>query len=103
MSPADGHCLIHSVVSSVNPQIDNAVYFGVFDILEAIKTETITHMDEYVEFLEAESKDMVWGCMENYVRQKVYVTSYGDLLPFILADALCLNFIVISETILLVK
>ena len=67
VSPADGHCLIHSVVSSVNSQIGNEVYFEMSDILEAIQTETITHMDEYVEFLEADSKDMVWDYMENYV------------------------------------
>ena len=48
VSPADEHCLIHSVVSSVNSQIGNEVYFEMSDILEAIQTETITHMDEYV-------------------------------------------------------
>ena len=45
-----------------------------------------------------DSKDMVWDYMEKYVRHKVYDTPYGDLLPLILANALCLNFIVISET-----
>ena len=82
----------------MNSQIGNEVYFEMSDILEAIQTDTITHMDEYVEFLEADSKDMVWDYMENYVHHKVYDTPYGDLLPLILANALCLNFIVISET-----
>jgi hypothetical protein len=92
-SPGDGHCLLYSIVTSYTCQLKlpldlNALKSGIF-------IETILHADQYDQFLQ--NHENLQSCLHQYLLLKRYNTSFGDLLPFIIANVLVINIIIIDK------
>ena len=97
-SPGDGHCLLPSVLYGVNNQIFLQNTCDLNDIIQLIRIETTSNIDLYVSFLVQETRAMLLAQMNMYIYEKRYDTIYGDMLPLILSNALCLNLIILSQS-----
>ena len=76
-SPGDGHCLFHSVTNAYNAVIATASACIDVDVLSTkIKDETI---------------------MNDYIYNKRYDSSCGDLVPVVLANALAIKLLIVTR------
>ena len=96
-SPMDGHCLIHSVVSSYNLQRPDREQITHESVLFGLINETKGHVDAYKPFLEENSNKTLLNGLDQYVNAKNYDTSFGDILPNILANVLSCEIIIIEK------
>ena len=69
------------------------------DILKAIKIDTVDNADTYVTFSDYLSTDILIRDMETYVYNRHYNTSFGDLIPYIIANSMKMNIIIISKPV----
>ena len=67
------------------------------DILKAIKIDTVDNADTYVTFSDYLSTDILIRDMETYVYNRHYNTLFGDLVPYIIANSMKMNIIIISK------
>ena len=94
-SPSDGHCLLHSVVSSTNHQLkDN---FTIEALRSLLYTESVTNINQYIQFTTNPSRSLFSTYMRQYIIYKCYNNAYGDLAPVILANAINTTITVINE------
>lgn len=93
-SPGDGHCFIHSVVFSYNDQISGLI--TPTEVLQKITHETTENWDKYIPFIENENEGRLLYKLDEYVTHKRYNTSYGDIVPMIVATTLHVNIIIVS-------
>ena len=93
-SPGDGHCLIHSVLFGLN-------YAGAkiekLCVLSAIENETLVYLSKYIYFFENFSVDTLISEMDAYLYNRQYESSFGDIVPYILANALSVNIVIVSK------
>lgn len=95
----DGHCLLYSVVESLNSQIDHLESVTIDGLIRIVRDETAAHMEYYSQFMIDTSNDNLFEYMNLYIYDKLYNTPYGDLVPLVLANALNINIVIISEGI----
>ena len=69
------------------------------DIIELTRIETTSNIDLYVSFLVQGTRAMLLAHMNMYIYEKRYDTIYGDMLPLTLSNALCLNLIILSQSV----
>ena len=93
-SPGDGHCLLHSIISSMAFQIKTIITLS--ELIQAIISETISNSSEY-DFINGPSSNL-WSGLTAYVDEKIYDTLFGDLVPHIIANAIYVNIIIVRET-----
>ena len=93
-SAPDGHCLIHSITTSLRVQHKRAVDNDI--ILKSIQTETHSNIEKYKGFLEEYQKLKLIKHMKDYIYLKKYNTIFGDQVPLIIANALQLDIIIIE-------
>ena len=97
-SPADGHCLLHSIVSSLKAQYRQTYGDLTIDHLCDIIRDQIRYNENlYLPFIKnAYHATRVKG-MEDYLNLKRYNTRFGDLVPLIIANGLGINIIILGS------
>ena len=106
-SPGDGHCLMHSIVTSMSSQMNSSDNIDLNYVKSAIMDEITNNSSRYVEAIDGRNlKSLIRG-MRQYLLEKKYDTPFGDLVPYIIANALNMNLILIMagdpQSTLLVK
>ena len=96
-SPGDGHCFVHSVISSSTAPLLEPLFIEYTELLAKIEKETIENVTLYAGFLVDEQKPRLLDDMHRYLRDKIYETPFGDLVPLIVANALETNIIIIED------
>ena len=105
-SPADGHCFMHSVVTTFNANMSDNISVKLdVDVLSAkLSNETMANSHEYINYIEFINYDDGTGIPSlrhhvlEYVQHKNYNNLYGDIVPVIVANALKLNILIVEET-----
>ena len=92
-SRGDGHCFIYCAVSSLRCQ--HNMLHDAEAVLRYITHESLDNIHRYMYLFE--SVQMFELEMFNYINEKTYDSSYVDLLPHFLANALRLPIIVICQ------
>ena len=93
-SPGDGHCLLHSIICSIAFQ--NGAIVTLSELIQAIISETTSNDSEY-DFINSSSFNL-WSGLTAYVDEEIYDTLFGDLVPHIIANAIPVNIIIVTET-----
>ena len=96
-SPADGHCFVHSIAKSLGSQLPEHVCFKKEALLEKLKIETHENAHQYVDYIDGVGIQSLYSGVNKYVTHKQYDTSYGDIVPFIMSNAICINFMIIIQ------
>ena len=94
-SPADGHCLLHSVVSSLKHQLVPNVDI---DTNYVISYEISQHPERYLGFIKNNDRSVLFDGFRLYAKHKQYDTVFGDHIPLILANVLNISLIIINES-----
>ena len=105
-SPADGHCFMHSVVTTFNANLSDNISVKLDeDVLSAkLSNETMANSHEYINYIEFINYDDGTGIPSlrhhvlEYVQHKNYNNLYGDIVPVIVANALMLNILIVEQT-----
>ena len=98
-SAADGHCFVHSVLNSWLLHlphyqcVDNVVSHDV--LLGRLQNETYINSYRYVDYIDGDGLNSLRIGAKNYVTHKLYDTSYGDIVPYIMSNAIFVNFVII--------
>ena len=92
-SRGDGHCFIYSAVSSLRYQHNMSL--DAEAVLRYITHESLNNVHRYMYLFESVQTFELE--MFNYINEKTYDSSYVDLLPHFLANALRLPIIVICQ------
>ena len=97
--PGDGHCFISSILKSLSSQWPNTFSFSKDELLSKIERETLDNMNDYAAFLNDENtKSHLVRSMYQYILDKKYDTSYGDLIPLITANAVGIDIGIVIKT-----
>ena len=96
-SPADGHYFIHSIAKSLGSQLPEHLCFKKEALLEKLKNETHENAHQYVDYIDGDGIQALYSGVNKYVTHKQYDTSYGDIVPFIMSNAICVNFMIIIQ------
>ena len=78
-SPADGHCLLHSIVTSLHKQI------SIHQLINYITVEFYSKLQEYQQF--CPDNDIVTQ-FNNYIEHKIYNTAVGDIIPLLVSNSI---------------
>ena len=65
-SPADGHCLLHSVVSSMKSQLFPSNEINTSSLLSLIKNEFNSHPERYIRFIPGNKMPSFYRDFESY-------------------------------------
>ena len=68
------------------------------ELIDSIVNETRANLSAYVEFLINSSSAVLLEKMERYVRDKVYNTVFGDMVPLMISNAFNINLLIITKT-----
>ena len=98
-SPGDGHCLLHSVVTSWNRQLPACPSINLEKLKSSIFIETVNNIDKYIPFHEPPETNSMLKGMRKYLLSRSYNQSYGDIVPSVIANALKQKVTVINEDV----
>ena len=96
MTVGDGHCLLHALRISWFHQIAKSSVPSYEEIRMKIFEETITSSARYKPFLN-ESESLIHQTHQ-YLLQKHFNSTYGDIVPYILANGLSIELYIIDES-----
>ena len=98
-SPGDGHCLLHSVVSSYESQLPHLPLLTIEDLKARIFIETVNHLNEYTSFLVAPLNEPSYMMhqLRVYLESKIYNHDFGDLIPRVIANSLFVSVHILDE------
>ncbi len=85
-SPPDGHCLLHSVITSWGSQLPDLPPISLAALKSNIRREVMSNIDEYLGF--RFNKIKLLDQMERYIKYRKFNSDFGDLVPLILAKYL---------------
>ena len=92
-SIGDGHCLLYSILSSLT-QTD--LLTDLNTLKSEIFIETLTRAYYYGTYIS--HNENLFMLLSGYLQRKEYNTSFGDLLPSIISNALKINLNIINQT-----
>ena len=92
-SPGDGHCLLHSVASSLWYQSN--VKVNTEDIINFIRDEITTRSLDYIDRFNGSIHDLN-QCVYAYINDKIYDTPFDDLVLEVIANGLNININIID-------
>jgi hypothetical protein len=95
-SPADGHCLLYSFITSYNSQMKHCDNLDYFVILNMIRIHTIRNINTYTIATNGSSQELIL-LMKRYIYSKDYDSNYCDIVPIILSRILCINICIIDK------
>ena len=96
-SLGDGHCLLHSFMASMKSQYPQLAPIEMTALLNSIVSETYANLSAYVQFLIDSPSSVLLQGVVRYVRNKVYDTVFGDLVPLIISKAFDTNLVIITK------
>ena len=97
-SPGDGHCFIHAAANSLNVNSSMPTPFDdVSVILKQLSDETMHNSNRYVDFIDGNGRGSLLQGLHEYVNNRRYDTSFGDLVPIIIANALSVSLLIIEN------
>ena len=85
-SPMDGHCLVHSVITSLEFQKNKFLYYKY--LLYKIRNEVTDNACKYVDFIPSKCPLQLKLQMCAYLDAFNYDTHFGDILPLVLSNIL---------------
>ena len=97
-SPGDGHCFIHAAANSLN--VNSTMPTPLDDvsvILKQLSDETMHNSNRYVDFIDGNGRGSLLQGLNEYVNNRRYDTSFGDLVPIIIANALSVSLLIIEN------
>ena len=89
---------MHSVMQSHSSQLLNFPHENIDSLLEKLKNETYNNASRYVELIDGDGLTALHSGVTEYIYNKKYDTSYGDLIPNIIANAIMKNIIIVMKT-----
>ena len=93
-SPADGHCMLHSLVTCLNEQL--IPYYDrnllIHKVSEECCANTSRYMPKYIG-----SASQFHHEMKNYMQHRLYKSQFCDLLPRIAANALVKTIVILDR------
>ena len=94
----DGHCLLHAVIASWSVQL-NPLYRppSYEDIKARIFTEFVNNCDICTPYAAGVTRHAFFSQFREYLTVKSYNSSFGDLVPFIIANAYNIRLCIISD------
>ena len=96
--PGDGHCFIHSAANSLNVNSSMPTPFDdVSVILKQLSDEKVHNYNRYVDFIDGNGRGSLLQGLNEYINNRRYDTSFGDLVPIIVANALSVNLLIIEN------
>ena len=87
-TPGDGHCFIHAVLASWRHQQPTLKQLDHHKVGCSLFLEILHHAERYNSFREGSN---TLHEMNKYIRYKAYNSEFGDLVPFVLSNALNIN------------
>jgi exonuclease III len=93
-SPDDGHCLLHSTVSSYNNQLNRQI--DIHNVKCRFFIESVINFMEYLPFLDITS-ETYFTSLRKYLLEKHYNLELVDAAPLILANAFGININILNE------
>lgn len=97
LSPGDGHCFLHSVVTSFRDQFVPSVEMNKQFLITAMKMELSRNSERYLPFVEGSDVQNLYDGFNEYICHKMYDIDFGDLVPDIICNALDIKCIIINE------
>ena len=98
-SPGDGHCLLYSVVTSYNNQLDRVDKLSINNLKHIMYKEVQDNFYiNYHEFCVNPSYDDFYKELGEYIELKRFNSTVGDMSPLIIAKALNIG-IIICESV----
>ena len=94
-SPGDGHCLLHSVISSCKHQLHHDI--DIHCLKSHIFIEANANYALYRQFLETDDNNNFAISLGSYINNKIYNNSFGDILPLIVSNALKINLTIYDQ------
>lgn len=98
-SPTDGHCLLHSVISSLKLQLMPTIELTIKSLLDIISREISTYPERYLVFIEGNDIHTLQNGFYQYAYFKHYDSDFGDLVPTIICNALNICLVLISRDV----
>ena len=95
-SPADGHCLLHSVVSSMKSQLFPPLETNTSALLSPIKNEFKSHPERYIRFIPGNKMSSFYRDFDRYTYSRRYDSKSVDLIPNILCNVFDMKLILFT-------
>ena len=95
-SPGDGHCLLHSFVTSYNRQINGATNINLDTVIEMLSSEALQNAHEYIHFTESSETSFITDLIV-YIENRRYQQDFCDLVPKMLSNVFSVIIIIIDE------
>ena len=97
-SPGDGHCLLHSFLTSWNNQFARKKQLlTLCDIIKCSTAEFLDNSDLYSAFINTDGSASHHQ-LDLYLKHKIYDQPIGDIFPYILANAYQTNICILDES-----
>ena len=94
--PTDGHCLLHSTISSVKSQLKPHNDLHTSYLLHLIKNEIWTNPKRYSCFIKNNDEFCLYNGFHEYAFYKRYDSKLGDLIPTIICEVLNIDLIIME-------
>ena len=86
---------MHSVVNSLNVCAASGV--TIYDVMKQLTDETVRNSYRYIDFIDGNDRVALLNGLSEYINDKIYDTSFGDLVPVILTNALSVNLLIVEN------
>jgi exonuclease III len=90
----DGHCLLNSVVNSVNYQL-NRDKTNINELIQEIYKEVNANIDRY-EITTCGSKEIFIKQLDDYIKYRKYNCDVCDIMPYIISNALSISLFIVE-------
>ena len=64
-------------------------------LLEKLKKETYDNAYQYIDYIDGDGLKSLYSGANNYIAHKLYNTSHGDIVPYIMSNAIHVNFVIV--------
>ena len=96
-SPGDGHCFLHSLVTSWNKQCPHLPSIALKEVKQSLNDETVLNADHYAPFLIPPNLAALMKGLHSYLLSRQYNQLFGDLVPIISANAFHTTLCIFNE------
>ena len=86
-SSPDGHCLLYSIISGIH--FTSGKFLDKSELEDKIRNETLENLHKYSELYETYS--ILIDEMNDYLYDKIYGSTFGDIVPQIIANVIPAN------------
>ena len=94
----DGHCLLHSIISSVKAQLNEEQGIRIDHLLQLIISNVFANYKRYSLNFDDNDESLLFEGLHQYVYNKHYDSDFGDLVPIIICEELDIDLIIIEDS-----